>query len=411
MAIGDIKTFDINYTGLSLQIIAIDLGGGNITFEVKCLSGSADINALYWSDGDATGGEGTMTGFNAKKDSALNMNGSGQAWDSGIKLSSAGLGTEGTAKPTYLTAGESLFQTVALDWNSLDTLGVRATSTSTPEGSIKGVDGDAFETPAPKISVDDVCVEEGNTATFTITMANSYPYDVWVKYSTTGGTATSDTDFNSTSGWVKITAGQTSVTIDIQTIEDTLDEGENTAAAAESFTLVIEQVSIDSDSDGLESTDLTSPTFIEDGSGTGCIIDDDTSGGGGGNDFPTWPQDISNTVLYFADGDSDRNDDGFTVIKIDNWPGLAANDDLDLSIEQIVDYLDDIYDVSLDSLLGVAIKGGVQPTQYFAYGDNNTNGTAPDSIPAGAPGLITPPAQGQVPGPLIDYSVNYDLIF
>jgi hypothetical protein len=55
MAIGDIKTFDISYSGLTLQIIAIDLGGGQTTFSVKCLEGSADINALYWNDGIADG--------------------------------------------------------------------------------------------------------------------------------------------------------------------------------------------------------------------------------------------------------------------------------------------------------------------------------------------------------------------
>ncbi len=34
MAIGDIKTFDIVYAGLTLQINAIDLGGGQTQFSV-----------------------------------------------------------------------------------------------------------------------------------------------------------------------------------------------------------------------------------------------------------------------------------------------------------------------------------------------------------------------------------------
>src|SRR5215203_568943 len=106
MAIGDTKTFDIVYQGLTLQIVAVDNGGGTVDFTVTSLLGSADINALYWNDGDATGGEGTMFGFTGAK-SESNMKGSGEAWDGGVKLSSAGIGPLGEAKPTYLQEGES----------------------------------------------------------------------------------------------------------------------------------------------------------------------------------------------------------------------------------------------------------------------------------------------------------------
>ena len=58
--------------------------------------------------------------------------------------------------------------------------------------------------------------------------------------------------------------------------------------------------------------------------------------------FPTWPQDISNVVLYFAaDGANDPddvNDDGYVLVKIDNWPG-SGDDDLDNSLDTIMDYL------------------------------------------------------------------------
>ena len=88
MAIGDIKTYDIVYAGLVLQVNAIDLGDGTTTFEIKCISGSADINAIYWGDGDSTANEGTYSGFTgAKSESSLNMNGSGEVFDGGVKLS------------------------------------------------------------------------------------------------------------------------------------------------------------------------------------------------------------------------------------------------------------------------------------------------------------------------------------
>ena len=122
MAIGDIKTFDIVYQGLTLQIVAVDNADGTVDFTVTSLLGSADINALYWNDGDATGGEGILFGFTgAKSESSLNMNGSGEAWDGGVKSSSAGIGPLGEAKPTYLQEGESYtIENVAVSWNDID---------------------------------------------------------------------------------------------------------------------------------------------------------------------------------------------------------------------------------------------------------------------------------------------------
>ena len=82
MAIGDTKTFDIVYQGLNLQIVAVDNADGTVDFTVTSLVGSADINALYWNDGDAIGGEGTLIGFTgAISENSLNMNGSNVLWD------------------------------------------------------------------------------------------------------------------------------------------------------------------------------------------------------------------------------------------------------------------------------------------------------------------------------------------
>ena len=129
------------------------------------------------------------------------------------------------------------------------------------------------------------------------------------------------------------------------------------------------------------------------------------------DDFPVWPQDISNVVLYFDTDEGDTNDDGFLLVKVDNWPS-AGNDDLDESIDEILDHLiaENVIEEGTE-LLGAAIKGGTQDSAYFAYGDSNTNGTAPDPIPAGAPVFETPPPQGQIPGPSIDVTVNYSDIF
>ena len=128
------------------------------------------------------------------------------------------------------------------------------------------------------------------------------------------------------------------------------------------------------------------------------------------DNFPQWPQDISNVVLYFAaDGANDPddvNDDGYVLVKIDNWPG-SGDDDLDNSMDTIMDYLlaQGVIQEGSD-FLGAAIKGGVQATAFFADdGDHDA-----DAIPPGAPQIETPPPQGQVPGPQIDFTFDYGAV-
>lgn len=135
MAIGDIKSFNIEYDGLKLQVDAFDNADGTVTFTIAAEEGYADINALYWSNGVDDGNS-----FSLGK--SLNMNGSDEDWDGGDKLSSPGLGS--VDEGTFVTAGgDPLVRTFDLSWDDLDTLGIRATSTSTAEGSIKGVDDEA----------------------------------------------------------------------------------------------------------------------------------------------------------------------------------------------------------------------------------------------------------------------------
>ena len=129
MAAGDIKTFDFVLSGLTLQVIAIDNGDGTTDFQVKCLTGRADVNALWWADSTLDGSSPTLSGSG----SSLNMNGTGVDWDGYQKLSDTGLGKLGWDKVTALSAGESTYANdVVVDWNSISTLGVRATSTNHP---------------------------------------------------------------------------------------------------------------------------------------------------------------------------------------------------------------------------------------------------------------------------------------
>jgi hypothetical protein len=140
MAVGEIKTFTINQGGIELTVAAKDIGGGQSEFTITCLQGSTDINALYWHDGIDDGNDFSL---GDKKDNSLNMNGSKEDWDGGIKLSATGLGSAGTDKETYLTAGESHGPfTANVSFDDLDTIGIRATGSG-----LKSVASDPVLTP------------------------------------------------------------------------------------------------------------------------------------------------------------------------------------------------------------------------------------------------------------------------
>jgi Calx-beta domain len=267
MAIGDIKTYDFVYNGLTLQVNAIDLGSGTTTFSITCLSGYADINALYWGDAIA---DGSSFDLGTKKDNSLNMNGTGVDWDGGVKLSSTGLGTAGTDKPTYLTAGETYDKIgVAVDWDSLSTLGVRATTTSTAEGSIKGVDATGVVTTAPQISIDDQTVHEADgNAVFTVSLDHAYLYDITIAYSTADVSAHAPSDYTAASSTVTILAGQTSATISVGITDDNVPE------PTETFHVNLTGATAD-----IPGPDISLASDITDGQGLGTILDDDTAQG------------------------------------------------------------------------------------------------------------------------------------
>jgi hypothetical protein len=185
MTVGSFKTFNYVYQGLVLEVTAEDLGGGQTSFTVKCLEGYADINALYWTNGVV---DGNQFDLSTKKDNSLSMNGTGEDWDGGVILSSTGLGSDGLEKPTYLTAGESYTKVEAVDWATLDTFGIRATSTSTAEGSIKAVDNEP------------VITGQAGRNLFTENF-DGYGEETQTTYQDNGVNVFASVDLNAASGW------------------------------------------------------------------------------------------------------------------------------------------------------------------------------------------------------------------
>jgi uncharacterized repeat protein (TIGR01451 family) len=110
----------------------------------------------------------------------------------------------------------------------------------------------------PQISIDDVSKTEGDSGTsnaaFTISLDRTAPSDVTVHYATTDVSATQPADYTSTSGTATITTGNTSTTVNVPVVGDTIDETDETFHV-----------------------DLSSPSggAIADNQGVGTIIDDD----------------------------------------------------------------------------------------------------------------------------------------
>jgi VCBS repeat-containing protein len=163
-------------------------------------------------------------------------------------------------------------------------------------------------------------------------------------------------------------------------------------------------------------SDVATVTFYVNGDGSGG---GGGGGGGGGdddppplgNDFPTWGQDISNITLIFMQTAGDikplSDGDGYYTVKVN--VDSAFNDDLDASIDQLISDLV-AYDANLDpnpDLYGVVIKGGLQTTLFYAYGDYNFNGDATDTLP-GDLGFVLPGDNANVsPTHAIDAGYNY----
>ncbi|RWA87438.1 MAG: hypothetical protein EOQ32_24740 [Mesorhizobium sp.] len=258
MSIGDIKVFTISQNGFVLSVQAVDLGGGQTEFIITSVQGTGDLNAIWWSDGDSTvDGNITLT----KSDSSLNMNGTGIVWDGYDYLSSAGLGKLGEGKSTFISQGETLTYTASVNLTDISTLGIRATSVNGGD-SIKGVDTSADHAyTLPTVAIGDTSVTEGGNAQFTVSLSNTYAYDIKVYYGTGNGTATSGSDYTATSGYVIIPAGQTTATVTVQTIDDYYKE------ANETFNVTLSGATTNVLGSNIN-------VGIADGNGVGTIVDD-----------------------------------------------------------------------------------------------------------------------------------------
>jgi len=80
-------------------------------------------------------------------------------------------------------------------------------------------------TPTPTLSISDTTVTEGDTARFTVTLANPPSGETTVDYMTVMGTADPGDDYTGQSDTLTFSGGATSQTVSVQTIDDDLHEG------------------------------------------------------------------------------------------------------------------------------------------------------------------------------------------
>jgi len=110
----------------------------------------------------------------------------------------------------------------------------------------------------PTVSIDDVArAENASPATFTVTASKTYPVDISGTVNTIAGTATAGSDYTAiTGGTFTITAGQTTATVTVPVLDDTLDEG----TTPETYSVKL--------------TAASNATYSDD-TGAGTISDDD----------------------------------------------------------------------------------------------------------------------------------------
>ena len=94
------------------------------------------------------------------------------------------------------------------------------------------VNGDPPPPSVPDISIADITLNEGDSGTttgvFTVSLSEASSTPVTIDYTTSDGTATTGSDYNSVSGTLSIDAGQTAATIAVDILGDTADEENET---------------------------------------------------------------------------------------------------------------------------------------------------------------------------------------
>ncbi|MEY8443617.1 Calx-beta domain-containing protein [Lactococcus ileimucosae] len=133
------------------------------------------------------------------------------------------------------------------------TVSVGVTAVATDQAGNTASDGEVFAIlPLPTVRVtDNPTIKEGEQAEFTFSLDQEQPYDVYLTFTSLGGSAGAGDDFENLSGGIWIRAGQKQVTVFVNTTQDSIVEPD------ENFTVIILTAHLDLDGDAsISETDL-----------------------------------------------------------------------------------------------------------------------------------------------------------
>ena len=228
------ETLTVTITGTTLPIgVSLATGGTIATGTIEDddpLTVSVAANPLSVTEGQSATFPVTLTGGTSTADVVVTYTVTGTAI-SGTDYtapsrtltipSAASSGTISIATLTdqVLEPGETLV--VTLD---------DATTTGSVEVSDTAGSATAAITDPGMVtaSIGPTSAEEGNSLTFTVTLSGSVASNVVLGWSTSAGTAVSDTDYSAASGTLTFEANDTSETLTVSTAEDTLTEEDET---------------------------------------------------------------------------------------------------------------------------------------------------------------------------------------
>ena len=226
-ATGTIEDDDAISAALGTHTASVAEGSG-ATFEVDLSGGTstADVEVNYALDTSSTATSGAD--YTAPSGKLTITAGE-----------SSGTITIATLADDVLDPGETLVLKLTSATTAGRTVTVDATAEKTATISDSGMETvsvgpvlveDNPDTQDVDETDDKSSVEEGETATFEVTLSGEVSGTVNVTYTTANGTAESGTgkDYETASGTLEFTTGQTSKTIEVTTLEDVLNEADET---------------------------------------------------------------------------------------------------------------------------------------------------------------------------------------
>lgn len=225
------ESFFLNLTSPSGATISDNKGVGTITNDdVPSVTLSVSNTSIVENGGSATVTATISAALASTVTVTLAYTGTATGSGTDYTASSATItiaagDTSGTATITAVDdALDETNETVTVDITGVE----NCAESGTQQITVTITDDD----DAPSVSVNDASVTEGNsgtaTLTFTVTLSAASGKTVTVDYATAGGTATAGTDYTAASGTLTFAAGETSKTVSVVVLGDTVTEPNET---------------------------------------------------------------------------------------------------------------------------------------------------------------------------------------